>query len=367
MDHLNHFVSLPIFRNAPLDWIVAGALSVGLLAALLVARALFRRYRNRLASTTEIELIEVPIDALSRTSTLLLALVGLFAGLATLQMSEGTARALDSIVTIALFAQAGAWAAAAANLLLERRRRRIAATDRAMVSSLGIIGFIVRVAIWAIIVLLVLENLGVDVTALVAGLGIGGVAIALASQNILGDLFASLSITFDRPFVVGDFLIIDEFLGAVEYIGVKSTRLRSLSGEQIILSNADLLKSRVRNYGRMVERRVVFTLNIVKETRTELIERVPPLIRRIVECQMDVRFDRSHFASHGAASLDFETVYYVLSPDYNRYMDIHQAIQLAIHREFERLDIEFAYPTQRLYLARPRVAAEKARRTANAV
>jgi small-conductance mechanosensitive channel len=352
MDYLSELTHLPIFRNATIEWLIAGAVSVGVLLALFVTRAAFRRFQARLRSTQEIELIEVPVDALSRTSALLIVVVALFAGLATLEKSAATARLLDSILTVVLFTQVGGWAAAAANLLLERRRRRIAATDRAMVSSLGIIGFIVRMAIWAVIVLLVLENLGVDVTALVAGLGIGGVAIALASQNILGDLFASLSITFDRPFVIGDFLIIDDFLGAVEYIGVKSTRLRSLSGEQIILSNADLLKSRVRNYGRMLERRVVFTLNVVKETPADLIERVPQRIREIVESQKDVRFDRSHFANHGAASLDFETVYYVLSPDYNRYMDIHQAIQLAIHREFERLGIEFAYPTQKLYLAR---------------
>lgn len=365
MEYLNYLVRLPIFQNAPLDWIVAGAVALGVLVAVSVARFVLRRFQARLNATKEIELIEIPVDALSRTSSLCIAVVALVAGLATLQMSESTAHVLNSALMIVLFAQAGGWAAAAANLLLERRRRRIEGSDRAMVSSLGVISFIVRVAIWAVIVLLVLENLGVDVTALVAGLGIGGVAIALASQNILGDLFASLSITFDRPFVIGDFLIVDDFLGAVEYIGVKSTRLRSLSGEQIIMSNADLLKSRVRNYGRMLERRIVFTLNVVYETRTELIERIPQIIRRVVESQKDVRFDRSHFSNHGAASLDFETVYYVLSPDYNRYMDIHQAIQLAIHREFERLGIEFAYPTQKLYLARvPHQAAASLERAA---
>lgn len=364
MQYLNDLIQLPIFSNAPFDWVAAGAVCVGILAAFFVMRALLRRYRSRLQATTEIELIEVPIDALSRTSTLFFVVVALFCGLASLNMSPGTATVLHSAVTIALFAQAGAWAAASANLLLERRRRRIVDTDRAMVSSLGIIGFLVRVVIWAVIVLLILENLGVDVTALVAGLGIGGVAIALASQNILGDLFASLSITFDRPFVVGDFLIVDDFLGAVEYIGVKSTRLRSLSGEQIIISNADLLKSRVRNYGRMAERRIVFTLNITYETPMELIAQVPQVIRKVIEDQKDIRFDRSHFANHGAASLDFESVYYVLSADYNRYMDIHQAIQLGIHREFDRLGIDFAYPTQTLYISRaPTVAAKSPRQT----
>jgi small-conductance mechanosensitive channel len=191
------------------------------------------------------------------------------------------------------------------------------------------------------------------VTALVAGLGIGGIAVALAAQNILGDLFASLSITLDRPFVIGDFLAVDGFLGSVEYIGIKSTRLRSLGGEQIVMSNADLLGSRVRNYGRMTERRVVFTIGVVYETPVEVLERIPALIREAIEGQPGTRFDRSHFAKHGGSSLDFETVYYVLSSEYNRYMDVQQAINLRVHREFAARGIEFAYPTQRLLVEQP--------------
>jgi small-conductance mechanosensitive channel len=168
---------------------------------------------------------------------------------------------------------------------------------------------------------------------------------------VLGDLFASLSITLDRPFVIGDFLAVGDFLGSVEYIGIKSTRLRSLSGEQIIMSNSDLLSSRVRNYGRMSERRVVFSTRITYETPIELIERVPAVIRKIIEAQQRTRFDRSHFASHAPASLDFETVYYVLSADFNVYMDIQQAINLRLHRELAQLGVAFAYPTQKLLIA----------------
>jgi small-conductance mechanosensitive channel len=200
------------------------------------------------------------------------------------------------------------------------------------------------------VALLTLDNLGIDITALVAGLGIGGIAVALAVQNIFGDLFASLSITLDRPFVVGDFLTVGEVLGTVESIGIKSTRLRSLSGEQIVMPNSDLLSSRVRNYGRMLERRVVFATAVTYETPIDLLERIPRLIREIVEAQTDTRFDRSHFAAHGAASLDFETVYYVRSPDYNRYMDIQQAINLAVYRRFAAEGIEFAFPTQTVFV-----------------
>jgi small-conductance mechanosensitive channel len=244
---LNELAALPIFRNSILDWSIAVGLAIGLFFALLTARRFMRRYYQRLAQTPETELLELPLQVLSRTGLPFFLVLSLFAGLGTLPTSELTGRVLRSAVTIALFWQVGVWASAAALALLDRRRRRIVETDRATAGSLGILGFIARAVIWTVVVLLILENVGVDVTALVAGLGIGGVAVALALQNILGDLFASLSITFDKPFVVGDFLIVEDCLGSVEYIGLKSTRLRSLSGEQIIMSNADLLGSRVRN------------------------------------------------------------------------------------------------------------------------
>lgn len=335
-----------------LDWLTALGLAVGLFVALLLARRYVRRYYQRLAQTPESELIELPMQILSRTAVPFFLVLSIFAGLGTLAVGELTGRVLRSILTIALFWQAGVWLSATAMALVDRRRRRIADTDRATAGSLGIVAFIARALIWAVVVLLILDNVGVDVTALVAGLGIGGVAVALALQNILGDLFASLSITFDRPFVLGDFLIVEDYLGSVEYIGLKSTRLRSLSGEQIIMSNANLLGSRVRNYGRMFERRVAFTLNIVYETTADTLERIPAMIREIISAQKDTRFDRSHFVRHAAASLDIESVYYVLSPDYNRYMDIQQAINLRIHREFESSGIEFAYPTQKIFLSR---------------
>jgi len=218
-------------------------------------------------------------------------------------------------------------------------------------SSLGIIGFVLRVLVWLLVILLALDNFGVDITALVAGLGVGGIAVALAVQNVLGDLFASLSITLDRPFVLGDFIVVDDFAGSVEHIGVKSTRLRSLHGEQIVMANADLLGSRIRNYGRMQERRVLFTLGVTYETPREALLQIPAIIRRCIETQAETRFDRSHFAHYGASSLDFETVYFVLSADFTKHMDIRQAVYFAIHEAFEAAAIKRAYPTQKLWLA----------------
>jgi len=171
-------------------------------------------------------------------------------------------------------------------------------------------------------------------------------------QNVLGDLFASLSIVLDKPFAVGDFLIIDEHMGAVEHVGLKTTRIRSLSGEQLVFSNSDLLKSRIRNYGRMFERRVVFKFAVTYQTPRDKLKIIPQIVRESILELDKVRFDRAHFQAYGASSLDFEIVYYVLAPDYNLYMDIQQAINLRIHERFEQEGIDFAYPTQTVYVHR---------------
>jgi len=348
--------SLPIFKNSLLAWMIAGAVFAAALALFIALRALVRRYHAKLLATSRTEFLEIPAEVLSRTTLMFFVVVAMFLGLRALTIGPVTEKIIASALTIALFWQAGVWAVAAAAGWLDRKRRHSMETNRAVVGSLGIIGFIINVVIWALVLMLTLDNLGVNITALVAGLGIGGIAVALALQSVLGDLFASLSIALDQPFVVGDFLNVDDFLGSVEFIGIKTTRLRSLSGEQIIISNSNLLGSRVRNYGRMKERRVVFGTGVTYETPVELVEQVPGIIRALVEAQKDTRFDRAHFQKHGAASLDFETVYFVLSPDFNKYMDIQQAINLGLHRKFAELGIEFAYPTQRLIVDPLRMA-----------
>lgn len=342
---LSDWRSWPISENSPAQWVIAGAITLGVLTLLLVLRPVIRRYAERVAKTERRELLEIPAEVLSRTTLPFLVAVSLYFGLQSLQLGEQLDKVLNSIITITVFVQLGVWAGAAVKVWVQRRRTT--AADRAAVGSLGIISFIAGLLIWALVLLAALDNLGVNITALVAGLGIGGVAVALALQNVLGDLFASLAIALDRPFVVGDFLAVDNFLGSVENIGIKTTRLRSIDGEQIIFSNSNLLGARVRNYGRMTDRRVVFATNVAYETPVELLGRVPGMLRQAVEAEKDTRFDRSHFARHGVASLEFETVYYVLTPDFNRYMDIQQSINLKVHRQFLELGIPFASPTQR--------------------
>ena len=203
---------------------------------------------------------------------------------------------------VALLVQAALWADALLDFAVARSADGRKEADPASATTLGALGFLGRLAIWTAAVLLVMANLGINVTALVAGFGIGGVAVALAAQNILGDLFASASIVLDKPFVLGDFIVVDDKSGTVEHIGLKTTRLRSLSGEQLIFSNADLLKSRIHNYQRMSERRAALSINVAYGTPYEKLAAIPAMLREAVESQPQARFDRAHFARLGPSA-----------------------------------------------------------------
>ncbi len=341
-----------LLENAISQWLLA--LGAGLAAVVLLRglQAVVRGRIARLAARTGTRWDDHLVHVIGSTRLLFWLVIGAWIGANFLDLTDAAERWVRIVFIVTLLLQAGLWAGALINSALDDYQRRKREESPEDVTTLGLIGLAGRVAVWSVVVLLILDNLGVDITALVAGLGIGGVAVALAVQNILGDLFASLSIVLDKPFVVGDFLMVGEHLGSVEKIGLKTTRLRSLSGEQLIFSNTDLLGSRVRNFGRMAERRVVFGLGVTYQTPRDKLRLIPTIIREAIEAQQDTRFDRSHFSAYGDFSLDFESVYYVLSRDYNQYMDIQQAIYLAIHERFEAEGIEFVYPTQTLFLER---------------
>jgi small-conductance mechanosensitive channel len=267
-------------------------------------------------------------------------------------------RLIDLIAIMGLLAQAALWINCAIASSLKRSIAKRQTADGETITALSMLGFGARVLVWAMIILLILDQLGFEITALVAGLGIGGVAIALAVQNILGDLFASLSIVLDKPFTVGDFIVVGEDRGTVEHIGIKTTRVRALSGELIVFSNNDLLKSRIHNFKRMFQRRVLFAVDVIYQTPPDVLERIPGIMREAIEKQPKTRFDRAHLKECGAHSYVFEAVYFVLDSSYNIYMDIHEAVNLHIIREFERSGIEFAYPTQMLFMQRQTATAD---------
>jgi small-conductance mechanosensitive channel len=344
------FLQTQIASNALQTWLIAAIITLAVLLLTGIFRFISCKQLNQLVAHTDVPLWPVVLAMVRRTKWLFIALLALFIGASVIEL-PGTLRAnFTTIVIIALLIQAGLWGTAALQVMIEQYRQRQLDKDPASITTLSVLNLISKIILWSIILLLVLDNLGVNITALVAGLGVGGIAVALAVQTILGDLFASLSIVLDKPFVVGDFLIVDDLLGSVEYVGLKTTRLRSLSGEQLIFSNSDLLKSRIRNYGRMYERRVVFNIGVTYQTPRDKLIKIPQIIREAVEQQDKTRFDRSHFKEYGDFALIFESVYYVLGPDYNEYMDIQQAINLHIHEGFEVDGIEFAYPTQTLFV-----------------
>jgi small-conductance mechanosensitive channel len=221
--------------------------------------------------------------------------------------------------------------------------------DASNAAIIGIAIFATKFLFYVVLLLLTLNNFGIDVTALIAGLGVGGIAIALAVQNILADLFASFTIILDKPFLVGDFIIVGEHMGTVEKIGIKTTRLKSLSGEQLIFPNGQLLQGQIRNFKRMQERRIVYSIGVTYQTSLEKIKLIPKIISEIIEKQDKARLERTHFKAYGDFSLNFETVYWVEDSDFKVYMDIQENINLAIFERFQKEGIEFAYPTQTIY------------------
>ena len=332
-----------------------------ILAAWFVRRILRRRVLPKLmmeggGPKTNV-LRDVVVAVIRNTSTLFLLVLALNASAASLPFRNALHEWLRVLLIAGLWWQIGLWATTALGRMFERIRSRRALEDPSSVSAYGIMSLLGRVATWALIAVIVLYEFDYPITGLLAGLGVGGIAVAFALQNILADVFNSVAILLDKPFRVGDFVIIGQTMGTIEQIGIKTTRIRSLSGEQIVVSNTDLLGSRIHNYKRMVERRVLFQIGVVYQTPVEKVEMIPGMIREIIEDTSKTRFDRGHFKAFGPYSLDYEFVYYVLGADYALYMDIQQEINLTICRKFEELGIIFAYPTQELHLRHLNVAA----------
>jgi small-conductance mechanosensitive channel len=331
--------------HTPHELTVAAAIALGVLVALAILRFGASRVSGALAERSTAPFHRVARDTVDATRLWLLFPVALYVGGSALRLSEKVEHVIGLTAAIALMLQAAAWGNRFIQRWFEEKTAHPARGDGETVTALALISFVSRVMMWVIVVLVILNHLGVNITALVAGLGIGGVAVALALQNVLGDLLASLAIVLDKPFVVGDTIMVGDVSGQVERVGIKTTRLRSVNGELLVVSNAELLKTRIHNYRQMTERRVLFGLGIAYETPQDKLERLPEMLREIVMAQKRVRFDRAHFKGYGESALLLEVVYYVLDRDYNLYMDVQQAINLEINRRFQAEGIEFATRT----------------------
>jgi small-conductance mechanosensitive channel len=340
-----HVMLNPVFLDNTLTtWLLAGAAFCFTFLVLPLVRGRIRAQQTRWRDM-ENPALELLALLVSRTSRLVLLIIGLTLAEKILTLPPKVDRVFEIVIICSIWFQAAIWVAAALRFFIQRRQRRAGFDDVASKSSVDVLMFVAQLVIWAVFILLALDNLGVNITALVAGMGVGGIAIALAVQTILGDLFASLSITFDKPFVVGDMLQIDDIEGSVEHIGIKSTRLRSVSGEQIVLANADVLKSRLRNLGRMAEKRVKFRINVAYDTPHEQVAHVASLVEEVVKKQPGTRFVSCLLAHLGEYAQEFEVIYFVQSSaDLPR---INDGVNRGIVERFAAQGIGFAYPTRR--------------------
>jgi small-conductance mechanosensitive channel len=346
-----NWLSIVLWKNEMESYLLATAATFGVIVALWLLRRIMVNYFTRRARESDHDGYDFMLAMAERTLFPLLLIVSFYAGMSFLTIPAGVTSWVASGAIAAVILQAAIWANALVTFGLNRYQKQYRHSDPARMTTVRAVSLTARLLLVVIAAILILDNLpGVEITALVASLGIGGIAIALAVQSILSDLFASLSIILDKPFVLGDFIIVDSYMGTVEYIGLKTTRIRSLSGEQLVFANSDLLQSRIRNYKRMAERRVVFSIGVTYQTAHAHLKSIPGWIEDIITDLDLTRFDRAHFQGFGDYALKFEIVYYVLDPDYNRYMDIQQAINLAIYQKFEEEKIDFAYPTQTINL-----------------
>jgi small-conductance mechanosensitive channel len=339
-----------ILGNPLRTWFVALLTAIALTIAFLVIKRIFLSRFLPFTRKTKTGYDDLLVAVLSRTKMFLLSILAIYAGSLLLQFPEIVRTWLTRTALVVLLIQVAIWGNALITSSIQQYEEKHLEEGAARVTTLRAASFLIKLVLFSVIILLALDNLGVKITTLIASLGVGSIAVALSVQNILADLFASLSIALDQPFVIGDFIIVDDYLGTVENIGLKTTRVRSLSGEQLIFANNDLLTSRIRNYKRMGERRVLFAFGVTYQTTYEQLKKIPAMVKATIEAHDNTRFDRAHFKAFGDSALNFEIVYYMLTPDYNEYMDIQQSINLSLVQQFEQDGIEFAYPTQTLFL-----------------
>lgn len=346
---MQEFLNRTWLGNTMLMYITAAGIFILAVVLIFILKTIILKRLKKWAERTSTTIDDFIIRGIEKTVVPLLYFGGFYSALNTLNLDIRVSKALNIIsavlVTYFSIRLIANFIRYSINSYIQRKGEPVEKQRQVR----GILT-IINVLVWGLGLVFLLDNLGFEISAVIAGLGIGGIAIALAAQSILGDLFSYFIIFFDRPFEIGDFIVAGDKSGSVEYLGIKTTRLRSLGGEQIIISNTDLVNSRVHNYKRMERRRVLFTLGVKYDTGAAQLEKVPQIIKAIIENSDDTTFDRAHFIKYSDFSLIFEVVYYVLSADYNRYLDIHQKINLDIYNEFEKQKIHFAYPTQTLYV-----------------
>lgn len=344
------FLDKVYLGNMLQDWLMAVCILTAVFFVLKIIHRIAISRLSKLAATTDNQLDDLLVSMLKETKFFILLIASAYVASYAITLKPSVALLWQKAVILMLIIQGGLWASTGVKFWLSLILQKRMDQDASSATTISLLGFVARLILWVMVLLLILDNLGVNITGLVAGLGIGGIAVALALQNILGDLFASLSIVLDKPFVIGDAIAVDGLQGTIEHIGLKTTRVRSINGEELVFANNDLLKSRIHNYKKMQERRIVFSLGVAYQTPLEKLTLINRMVQNIIETQANVRFGRIHFKEYGDSALNYEVVYFVTDQDYNIYMDAQQAINLEIFRRFAEEGIAFAYPTRTVYI-----------------
>ena len=343
---MQNILSQIIFNNPISLYIWSIVIFIAIFAVLRIIKTVVVEQLHKLAKKTKTDSDDFIIEIIKKISKFFYYSVALFFAARILSLPEFLSKALYYVLIIAAVYETVKFVQALIDYAVKRVISKEHIQEKSNVQAIKLFSNIAKTLVWTGAAIIILSNFGFNVSSLVAGLGIGGIAIALAIQNILGDLFNSLSIYIDKPFEVGDFIIVGEEMGVVKKIGLKTTRITALRGEEIVISNQDLTNSRVLNFKKMDKRRIAFEIGVIYSTDKNKLEKIPKIIENIINRVELSDFDRCHFKSFGDFSLNFEIVYYVKTNDYNKYMDIQQEINLAIFDEFNKEGIEFAFPTQ---------------------
>ena len=339
---------LKIYWGNPLwMWLTALGVMLALSAILGIIKGLAARKFKRLAAKTDTQIDDLAVLLFEKTRFYTILILTSFLAAKLLTLPPRVLVTSKYILIVILALQVIVWGNSLIDFWLKNQS---SGSELVGKSAFGLLGFVARLVMWSTVLLITLSNLGVNITAIITGLGVGGIAVALASQKILGDFFSSFIIVFDKPFEVGDFIVIGDFRGTVDKIGIKTTHLRSAGGELIIMPNSDVIDSRLRNFKRMVERRVLFRIGVEYQTSADKLERIPAILQEVVTKQQNVRFAYCYFAEYGESSLLFETVYFVLTNDYDVFTNTHQAVNFELYRRFEAEQIKFAHPTRTVHL-----------------
>jgi small-conductance mechanosensitive channel len=344
------FMDRIVYGNTLKEWVFAGSLTVLVFFAMNVVRRVLRVRLPLLRGVGKFDWEKAGDYVLRSTRASFLFVLSFWIGTQFLKLSASLFGLVEKALVLAFLFQAAVWANFLINFVLEGYAARNLNGDADKAGTLKAASGLVKLFVWVALLLFALDNMGVDVTTLIAGLGIGGVAVGLASQKILSDLFSSVTIILDKPFVQGDSIKVGDDAGTIERIGLKTTRVRSASGEELSFPNSDLLQSRIHNFRRMFERRVAMTLGVTYQTKHEKLKAIPGLVESVVSAQKMARFDRAHFAKYGESSLDFEIVYWIRSPDGGVLAEVQHEVNLELFRRFEEAGIEFAYPSRTVYL-----------------